>query len=119
MGGDLAHAGQHFDVAVGEGADAGGECLQAPEASCPIPSCNRRRFVVRSAGSPGAPNALSSEATAFWTLEEGATNGGIGGGIVAVPEVGDLVEESVVAQSDQDLDLVADLGALWGGGAPG
>ena len=29
MGGDLAHAGQHFDVAVGEGADAGGECLGA------------------------------------------------------------------------------------------
>ena len=43
---------------------------------------------------------------------EGAGDGGIAGGVVAVAEVGDLGEESAVAQCDQDLYLVADLGAL-------
>ncbi len=70
-------------------------------------------------GLPRAPNALSRVATAFLDVNEGAGDGGVGGGgVVAVAEGGDLVEESAVTQGGQDLYLVADLGALWCGRAP-
>src|SRR6202012_6188976 len=37
---------------------------------------------------------------------------------VAVSQSGDVIEEATVAQGDQDLDLVAELGAFRCGGTP-
>ena len=51
-------------------------------------------------------------------IGEGAGHGGISVGVVVVAEVGDLGEESAVAQAHQNLNLIADLGALRCGGAP-
>ncbi|SHX16899.1 Uncharacterised protein [Mycobacteroides abscessus subsp. abscessus] len=116
-GGDLAHAGEHLDVAVGQGVYAGGQgagsdgqladaFLQPADVGGQI-----------GGGTEGLERGVHG-GDGVLNFGEGAGHSGISGRIIAVAQCSYLGEESVVAQGNQDRDLVTDLGAFGGRHTP-
>jgi hypothetical protein len=96
LGGDLAHAAEHLDIAVSEGVHTGRECLGARGelADAVLESAHPAGQIGRVAQ---CTDRLAERGHGCLYIGKGAGDCRVGVGAVAVAETGDLVEEAAVA----------------------